>query len=323
MSIQHHEVKVAGMICRQCEDIICCGMNNVRGVVSCRASYWRETVALDYDSEWISPSELENHLSQIGYPVRAKRQMLLMDALTLLLLLVLLAASSFIHLPAVPAAEPGASYGYLFLIGLMTGTHCVTMCGGIQLSQVSGKSDAAKNWRSGLGRAVRYNTGRIILCTLLGILFGAFGGAFSYSNKWKSMVYTLGGATVLLFGLCMWGVCPPLRRLQTQLPSLCQMPHSIQRLSNSKPFLIGAITALMPCAASNAMWAYAVSTTSPLVGGLSMFCWSLGTVPCMLILGSLGAAASRKHSSWLMRINIALITAMGIKMLLRGIALFP
>ena len=80
MSIQHHEVKVAGMICRQCEDIICCGMNNVRGVVSCRASYWRETVALDYDSEWISPSELENHLSQIGYPARAKRQLLLMDA---------------------------------------------------------------------------------------------------------------------------------------------------------------------------------------------------------------------------------------------------
>ena len=196
------------------------------------------------------------------------------------------------------------------------------MCGGIQLSQVSVKSDKEADWRNGLGHALFYNIGRVLLCTLLGILFGAFGAAFSYSTKWKSMVYTISGAIILLFGLCMWGIFPPLRRLQVQIPTLCQLPHFFRRLPNSKSFLIGALTAFMPCAASNAMWAYAVSTTSPLSGGLSMLCWSLGTVPCMLLLGALGTAALRKHSGWLMRVNIALIIAMGIKMFFQGISLF-
>ena len=36
---------------------------------------------------------------------------------------------------AFPTANENTSYGMLFIIGLFTSLHCVSMCGGINLSQ--------------------------------------------------------------------------------------------------------------------------------------------------------------------------------------------
>ena len=52
-----------------------------------------------------------------------------------------------------PQAESGAGFGVLFVIGLLSGVHCIGMCGGIMLTQ--------KN-------AVAYNAGRLLSYTALG-----------------------------------------------------------------------------------------------------------------------------------------------------------
>ena len=90
----------------------------------------------------------------------------------------------------VPAAESGAGVGALFIIGVLTGVHCIGMCGGIMLSQRS---------------ALLYNGGRLLSYTVMGALFGAIGRIFSYDAELKSMLFTVCGLLVVFIGLRMWG----------------------------------------------------------------------------------------------------------------------
>ena len=50
-------------------------------------------------------------------------------------------------------------------------------------------------------------------------------------------------------------------------------------------FIIGLLNGLMPCGPLQAMQVYALSTGSFIKGALSMFLFSLGTVPLMLLVG--------------------------------------
>jgi hypothetical protein len=51
------------------------------------------------------------------------------------------------------------------------------------------------------------------------------------------------------------------------------------------PALLGAMTVLIPCGATQAMMAYAISTGSALAGATTMFVFMLGTSPLFFLLG--------------------------------------
>ncbi len=65
------------------------------------------------------------------------------------------------------------------------------------------------------------------------------------------------------------------------------------------PFAVGLLNGLMPCGPLQTMQLYALGTGSALAGALSMFIFSAGTVPLMLVFG-FAAALSRAKScpSW-------------------------
>ena len=151
--------KVDGMICPQCEDEIAHRLLHSRGVISCEASYRRSQVTAVYDPDIISPDEIAHILADTGYPVGRGSSGARSDAIALAAV-----ACLYFMIPAVtglvkvPAAESGAGVGALFIIGVLTGVHCIGMCGGIMLSQRS---------------ALLYNGGRLLSYTVMGALFGA------------------------------------------------------------------------------------------------------------------------------------------------------
>ena len=149
------------MICPQCEDEIAQKITHRRGVLSCRASYCKSSVTAQYDPDIITPGEIKSALSDIGYPVGSGKSGLISDMIGAACVIVLYFALPWLTgLVKVPQAEAGAGAGILFVIGLLTGVHCIGMCGGIMLTQ--------KN-------AVAYNAGRLLSYTALGALFGAIG----------------------------------------------------------------------------------------------------------------------------------------------------
>lgn len=312
---------VSGMTCRPCEDTILEALLSQRGVLHAEVSYWDARVSVTYDPEIVSEQSLGAVLTRAGYPPCASasggRRLELLTGAAVLLLFFLLPR---LPLPAIPQVQAGANLAFLFLVGLVTGTHCICMCGGILLSQTAApdlRSQRHSSWKA----LALYQAGRLCASTLLGVLFGSLGTVFSYSVKLKSMLYTLSGAAVLFIGVCTWGIVPAFRRIQAQLPALCRIPANARRVTHGKPFLVGILNALLPCAASGTMWLYVASTGNALKGGISMLVWCLGTLPIMGIFALVGNALPKKGTAWFQRFGVVWMLVMGLRMAWKGLSL--
>jgi sulfite exporter TauE/SafE len=66
------------------------------------------------------------------------------------------------------------------------------------------------------------------------------------------------------------------------------------------------------------MQRYALFTGTPLAGGVSMFLFSMGTVPLMFGVGAVSSALGRKFTHRVMRIGAILATVIGMVMFTYG-----
>jgi plastocyanin domain-containing protein len=90
------------------------------------------------------------------------------------------------------------------------------------------------------------------------------------------------------------------------------------KVKGRSPLYIGLLNGLMPCGPLQAMQLYALSTGSPLKGGLSMLVFSLGTAPLMFGLGALSSLLSRKFTAKVMAAGAALVVVLGLLMFSNG-----
>ena len=77
----------------------------------------------------------------------------------------------------------------------------------------------------------------------------------------------------------------------------------------------------MPCGPLQAMQIYAISTGSVTKGAISMFLFSLGTVPLMFGLGTLSSYMSKKFSNKIMKFGAILVIVLGFSMFNNALAL--
>ena len=165
-----------------------------------------------------------------------------------------------------------------------------------------------------------YNLGRVISYAAVGGACGALGRIISYDAAFKSMLFTMCGALVVLIGLRMWGV-PFLRRLSAQLRRPCELPQDVRRKTLGRPLLIGIATGLMPCGALSAMWLYSAASGSAAKGAASMLVFALGTVPAMLLFGALGSMIPKKYNKYILKCSTVLIVSLGLVLMIKGIRL--
>ncbi|MBQ3261858.1 MAG: sulfite exporter TauE/SafE family protein [Oscillospiraceae bacterium] len=296
MSTEIFQKRVDGVICPNCTYEISARLKRTAGVSSVKTSYIKSEVTAEYDPAQITEPELEAQLAKMGYPVGKGRSNLLSDALGVLCIAALYFLLTWLTgIVRVPAAERGMSMGIVFLTGLLGGVHCIGMCGGIMLTQHN---------------ALAYNGGRLIGYTIMGGVFGAVGSALVFSAGLKSAVFVIAGGLVILIGLQMWGV-PLLRRLRPGLPSPCGR--------TGRPFVIGLLTAIMPCGMLASMWFVAASAASAAKGAAIMLVFGLGTCVCMLLFGLLGDALTRKYNKYILKASTMLIITMGLMLLIKGV----
>jgi uncharacterized protein len=317
------ETGVGGLICRQCEDLFRSRMLYVRGVIDAECSYFRGRAKIRYDADILSEEELKRAMEDVGFPASEKSgKGKLYDLLSVLAIVVLLILARTVSLPLIPKADNGTSYAGLYLIGLVTGTHCMVMCGGIMLSQTAAREFPTEHIRRGkeLLPVISYNFGRVLMAGILGAVFGAIGKHILFSLKAKSMVFTLTGLYIVLIALGIWGV-PAARRIQSGIPTLCDVKRKIPAARQAGPFIAGLLTALLPCASSNSMWLLAVSSGSAVKGLLTMFSWALGTVPFMVLFGMFASYLSGKKQAWMIRVNMVLMMTLGLNLMIMGLEL--
>ncbi len=348
---------VRNMTCVNCENIIERELSQAEGVYSVKASYSAGRVSVTYDEALISPESFTKILAQHDYfaevftnntemnnrnavPVKqggyqearsANQQAGKTDfsniiAVAIILFAVYMVANRFGLLNifnSFPIAKEGMGYGMLFVIGLLTSVHCVAMCGGICLSQCANVKTGDGNPVSKLAAlrpSLLYNMGRVISYTVIGGIVGAIGSAVSFSGPLKGMVQLFAGVFMVIMGLNMLNIFPWLRRLNPRMPKIFAKKIYARRNSNS-PLYIGLLNGLMPCGPLQAMQLYALSTGSPLKGAVSMFLFSIGTVPLMFAFGALGSLLSKKFTHKMMSVSAVLVVVLGVFMFNNGLSL--
>lgn len=325
-------LKIDGMTCVSCESRIERKLQNTPGILNAKASYSAGTAYVTYDSRAVTLEGITKIIEKLDYKVQSAahrdgRNSNIIKALgaAIVLFALYMLASRFGGLNvfnSFPQAEKNTGYAMLFVIGLLTSVHCVAMCGGIGLSQCVPQGNAAGG---GKGASLRpsflYNLGRVISYTVVGGIVGAIGSVVSFSGAFKGVVQLAAGIFMVIMGLNMLGIFPWLKKLNPRMPKIFARKIDREKGRSNSPLYVGLLNGLMPCGPLQAMQLYALSTGSPLTGALSMFLFSLGTVPLMFGLGALSSILSRKFTHRMMRVSAVLVTVLGVFMFSSGMSL--
>lgn len=203
----------------------------------------------------------------------------------------------------IPTIDSKLTYGMLFITGLLTSLHCISMCGAINMVTVINQNTSKR-----LKGPIFYNLGRIISYTLLGAFTGLIGNIISISKTVMGIIIIMSAIIMFFMSLNMLGVL--------NLKNI-KIPRTKLKVKSS--FVIGLLNGIMPCGPLQAMQVYALSTSSPIKGALSMLIFGLGTVPLMLTTGIVLNITKGKTKVLLNKIASVLILILSITMLNRGL----
>jgi sulfite exporter TauE/SafE len=181
------------------------------------------------------------------------------------------------------------SLGAALTLGLLGGSHCLVMCGGI--GSALGMGVAAHHRYRIL---LLFQLGRISSYTLLGGGLGALLGLLGTgAGHGLPVLRVLSGVLLISMGCYLsnwWRGLQVLERLGQRLWRLVQPLTArllpVQRVHHA--FIIGLCWGLLPCGLIYTALAWSATAASAQQSALLMFCFGLGTVPVMFATGAAG-----------------------------------
>ena len=321
-------ITIVDMICSSCEARISKTLAAIDGVISARVSLKGGRADVEYDEGRTTVEALKAAIEKAGYTVGkgggAGSAIAVGIGVILAALYMIANAAGLFN--AIPTINASLGYGMLFVVGLLTSVHCVAMCGGIALSQSVAKLGDARAGSGGaeaeaaagnfkrLAPGLLYNGGRVVSYTIIGGVAGALGAAFSFSPVLKGAIAAAAGFFMILLGLKMLGVLSKLPQISRLVPA--PIRNVVGRFSSALgkrgPFAVGLLNGLMPCGPLQTMQLYALGTGSLLAGALSMFIFSVGTVPLMLVFSLAAALIPKKFFPAMVKASAVLVMFLGL-----------
>lgn len=211
----------------------------------------------------------------------------------------------------------------VFLASLLGSLHCAGMCGAFVAFAVA-DGEGKPGQRVALNAA--YHGGRLATYVALGIAAGWVGALLDLSGTLvgvSRIAMSLAGAVMVLFGISAAMAAMGKRSIRMPVPAFMQKRLAVghraaMQLSPVRRALtIGLLTTLLPCGWLYAFAAVAGGTASPLLGGLTMAVFWLGTLPVLVSLGvgvqRLSGALGRRlpHATAFVLILVGLWTLIG------------
>ena len=183
---------------------------------------------------------------------------------------------------------PDTGFLALFIVGLLGGTHCVGMCGGI----VGAMSMGGK---AGWGMHLAYNGGRILSYAMAGALAGALGAAsmgLAGQVPIRIALYFIANLMLVALGLYLLGVTGALAFTERAGQALWRHLQPLTRRflpvrTVGQAFPLGVLWGWLPCGLVYSALASALTAGSAGRGAAMMLAFGLGTLPNLLLAGLL------------------------------------
>lgn len=225
---------------------------------------------------------------------------------------------AFVERIQLPELTPTMSYGLLFVFGILTGFHCIGMCGGFVVSYTA---DEAKKGRFSYRSHLSYGFGKVVSYTVIGGIFGLIGSVFVFTPLLRGVVGLLAGMFLIIYGLSILNIFPRLKKIRFQAPKSL-MKFAGHRSEHSSPLVIGLLNGLMiACGPLQAMYILAAGTGSLVQGATILFVFGLGTLPVMIGFGLLAGTISSRTTATILKVSGILVIVIGLFMINNGLAL--
>ncbi len=322
---------IEGTSCHNCEKTVKEQALKIKGVKNVEFDYATETGSATFDENKTDIDEILSKIEEKGYTGfilddspdsslnEKKRSML---GWTIGIIGIAVAGYflySLVDKVSFPSISQGMGYGLLFIVGLLTGFHCVSMCGGFVISYTA---DDAEQGRKSHRSHFMYGAGKLISYTVIGACFGLLGSIIAFTPVMRGVAGVIAGMFLILFGLKMLNIFPVLRRFTLRLPASISRFAGKESGKHSSPMVIGLLNGLMiACGPLQAIYVMAAGTGSMIEGAKLLFVFALGTLPVMMGFGYFAGLVSSRLTQKILKLSGAVVMLLGLIMLNNGLVL--
>jgi uncharacterized protein len=192
-------------------------------------------------------------------------------------------------------------FGFALTLGLISGLHCLQMCGPIALVVGPGRP------------LVLYNAGRILTYAMLGAVAGSAGHALMLLGSTATVIS--GGAMIVAGIVLMVGLVPS-KGLITIRPHgrFSRVTGGLLRAGRNK-FLLGLALGFLPCGLVYAALVKAMDSAGAVPGALTMLAFGAGTSVSLSAVGYGAGFCGR----WMARLAPISVMLAGLVMVWRGL----
>ncbi len=181
--------------------------------------------------------------------------------------------------------------GTAFVMGLLGGTHCIGMCGGLSSALTYALPDASRQGLRLIGWQLLYNSGRLLTYTLLGLGAGWLLSGLQDIGAAQQVIRVIAGIFMILLGAYLAGwfqalgalerIGAPLwRKMEPLRRKLLPVRHPAQAVA------AGMLWGFLPCGLVYSAMALAVTRAAPPESALVMLAFGLGTLPTLMATGT-------------------------------------
>lgn len=242
--LQKIKLKIEGMHCKSCKEIIEGELTLLSGIKSVKISDKEGLCEIIFKPAEISIKEIKNVITGLNYKVRKvtqekiQKQSFLKKIIPpiafvlsiIFIYFLILKLDLFQYLSRLNESNLG--YGLIFLIGVLASFHCMGMCGGLVIAYASRFYQDKKQEKTFFKPHFFYNLGRVMSYTLTGFLLGGIGSFFGVSIFFRSLITILAGFFMIMVGISLISKINLIEKLTGFLPK--NFSFKILRLIQSK-----------------------------------------------------------------------------------------
>ena len=341
-----HTIQIEGMHCNSCERIIEEALKDK--VQDIQVSYSRGEAEVEYNPERILLSEIKDIIKKSGYSIKGEEELKIKKSKKeesvkgekrkparnksdyIAIAIIIVGIGFFLYWIygfiggfnlEIPGIGESGSILVLFIVGLLTGFHCVSMCGAFVVGYTTKN---AEKGHKGFKQHFVYGGAKVLSYAIIGGIFGLIGGVLAFSVGRRAGVAIFAGLFMIAFALSMMGV-KFFRRFQFNPKFLTRWTAKTTHDSKGyykAPFMTGILSGLfIACGPLQALYLYAAGTGNFLTGFLSLGAFGLGTLPVLIGFGSLTSVISKSATRRILKITAIIVLILGLVMLNRGLTL--